>query len=197
MLNLRPSTGAHLSTAVTEVDRINDRDHFVQFYHHERTLIQCAARYFAVGFARGNVALAIMRKHHRDAIEAELHTLGHDAETLRESGMYLPLDAKETLDEISVGDNLDPRRFRALLGSWVDAGISNGSGVRAFGQMSMILCEQGNDVGAAEMEGMWNDLGKTHEFAMFCAYPSAHFAQTGKARCLSRMCEAHSRVISG
>jgi hypothetical protein len=197
MLNLRPSTGTPLSTAVTEVDRISDRDHFVQFYHHDGTLIQSVARYFAVGFARGNVAIAITRKYHRDGIETELQTLGYPTEALRESGMYFPLDAKETLDEIMVGDNLDPRRFRALLGSWIDAAFITGSGVRAFGEMAVILYEQGNDTAAAEMESFWNDLVKTHEFAMYCAYPSAHFSQRGKANCLSRVCGAHSRVISG
>src|SRR5688572_24325770 len=88
---------ARPSPALLEIDRVGDREHFVQFYKEDETLVDCVARFFAVGFAQGNVAIIIATREHREGVEERLKQLGVDVEGLRESGEYSAFDAQEML----------------------------------------------------------------------------------------------------
>jgi hypothetical protein len=184
------------SSATAEIDRIGDRDHFVQFYKADQTLVDCVARFFAVGFAKGNVAVIIATREHREAIESRLRELGVNLNALRESGGYSAFDAREMLSNFMVDGRPNPHRFRALLGTWMDVAVRSGAGVRAFGEMVALLWAEGNEAGAIELEHLWNDLSETHEFALFCAYPAAAIENDDLKNSFTHVCRAHSRVIS-
>lgn len=183
--------------AIFEIDRIGNRDHFVQFYKEEQTLVACIARFFAVGFAQGHVAIIIATREHREAVEARLESQGIDVESLRESGDYSTFEAREMLSNFMVNDHPDPRRFRALLGSWMDVAVKSGTGVRAFSEMVSLLWADGNEAGAIELEHLWNDLAETHEFALYCAYPADAMNPSEHGNSVGHICAAHSRVITG
>ena len=197
MIHAAPGFVIPSHSAIAEIDRIGDRDHFVQFYKTEDALVDCIARFFAVGFAKGNVAVIIATREHREAVEVRLGGLGMDVEALRESGDYSALDARELLSNFMVDGRPDARRFRALLGTWMDVAVRSGTGVRAFGEMASLLWEDENDSGAIELEHLWNDLGETHEFALFCAYPASGIGGVERKNSLSHVCRSHKRVISG
>ena len=73
--------------------------------------------------------------------------------------------------------------------------IESGRRVRAFGEMVSLLWERGNRDGAIALEQLWNELGKRHQFALFCAYPLSAFANDAERESLSSVCACHSRVI--
>lgn len=196
MLNSRRSIAPVPNTAVTQVDRICDRDHFVQFYNNDDILIESIARYFAVGFSKGDVAVLIATPEHRRSVESRLDDMGFDVEALRDSADYSPFDARDMLDHFMIRGMPDPRRFRALLGTWMDAAMGEVTGIRAFGEMVALLHQDGNERAAIELERLWNELGIIYEFTLFCAYPSRQFLGGAKTDGLSRICAAHSRVIS-
>jgi hypothetical protein len=186
-----------VTAALKEIDRVAPRDHFVQFYKAESTLIDCMARFFAVGFAHGDVGIVIATQEHREALEARLVEMGVNVEGLRQSADYSAFDADEMLAHFMVNGRPDARRFRALMGTWLDLATGSGKNVRAFGEMVALLAANGNDTGAIELEKLWNRLAETYEFTLYCAYPSHQFSTATKKEQLSQVCCAHSRVISG
>jgi hypothetical protein len=195
MIKSRPYLNPVSGSALAQVDRIGPRDHFVQFYKDDQTLVDCVARFFAVGFAQGNVAVMIATKEHRDAIEARLGDLGLDVERLRANGDYAGFDAAEMLSHLIIDGSPDRHRFQALLGTWMDVAVRSGTGVRAFGEMVALLQEEGNTQAALELEQLWNELGQVREFALFCGYRSEQFAGGSRCQALSDVCQAHSKVI--
>src|SRR5438270_14071296 len=91
-----------LNSTTCEIDRVGHRDHFLQFYRDEKMLAASVARFFAVGFAQGNVAILIAAPERRRAIELALRSQGVDIDALRESGDYSPFDAREMLSHFMV-----------------------------------------------------------------------------------------------
>lgn len=77
----------------------------------------------------------------------------------------------------------------------MDVARRESTGIRAFGEMVALLQDDGNDDGAIALEQLWNDLGDTHEFTLFCAYPSAAFDNPDGSMARWRICCAHSQVI--
>src|SRR4026208_2617636 len=102
MTRFRPSAAPITTIAVSQVDRVCDRDHFVQFYHNDEILIESVARYFAVGFAKGDVAVLIATREHREGIETCLNEMGVDVESLQRRGEYSAFDAHEMVERLMV-----------------------------------------------------------------------------------------------
>ncbi len=70
-----------------------------------------------------------------------------------------------------------------------------GRRVHAFGEMVALLWASGNREGAIRVEELWNELGRVHRFALFCAYPIVGFDQESDAASLLGVCSCHGRVI--
>ena len=61
--------------------------------------------------------------------------------------------------------------------------------------MVAILWDEGNRNGAIELEGLWNDLAKEHDFTLFCAYRQNQFATAEDRAAFSSVCHTHFSVI--
>src|SRR5262249_46498317 len=70
---------------------------------------------------------------------------------------------------------LDSQLFDNSVGEIVKQASGGGRRVRAFGEMVALLTEQGNFAAAVQLEELWNDLRRKHEFGLFCAYPLSSF----------------------
>jgi hypothetical protein len=70
-----------------------------------------------------------------------------------------------------------------------------GREVRAFGEMVDLLCERGQPKAAAELEGLWNDLGRRRRFSLLCGYRLDVFDRGAQVGTLPDVCRAHSHVL--
>lgn len=180
---------------ISEVDHIADREHFVHFYAHDDQLADGVARYFAVGFAQGELGIAIATPEHLHAIDTALARLSLDPQALKKGGHYSVFDAQEMLSGFLTDGKLDAARFRTgVLGAWMRAAARSGRKVRAFGEMVACLWSEGKTDDALELERLWNELGQTSEFALYCAYP-ASVATEGDGHAFTSVCREHSRII--
>jgi hypothetical protein len=152
-----------------EVNHIKCGEHFVQFYHDDRDLIENIYAYFTRGFEAGEVAVLIATRAHRAALEQRFSDGGFDPTILKRSGKYSPFDAAETLGLFMRNGKPDPSRFRALVGALMETAVRDRVGVRAYGEMVSVLWDEGNKVAAIELENLWNDLAKVYSFTLFCA----------------------------
>ena len=128
-------------------------------------------------------------------MEAKFTAAGYDVPELKRSGQYAPFDAAETLGLFMHDGQPEALRFKALVGELIEAATERSAGVRAFGEMVAILWDEGNREGAINLEGLWNDLGRDHDFTLFCAYRQNQFATEADRAAFSSVCQAHCSVV--
>jgi hypothetical protein len=147
--------------------------HLVLLYGCDRSpLVEGAGSYLAEGLARGEAAVVIATKDHREAFVARLETLHADPRTALANGRLVMLDAHETLDRFMVGGQPEWTSFEQTIGS-VLGPLRAGSpaGVRAYGEMVGVLWEARCYTAAIRLEEFWNALLAGTGVNLFCAYP--------------------------
>lgn len=158
--------------------------HVVQFYGGPFPA-PAVAGFLQQGLAAGEVGVVIASPPHILEVQTQLGG----------SGRCLFLDAEETLGKFMRDGHPDRQLFLDIVGDVVHQAAELGNGhVRAFGEMVVLLCEQGHPEAAQELEGLWNELGKQHKLKLLCSYPLKAFR--GRAKGFeARLRETHSHGI--
>jgi amino acid transporter len=61
--------------------------------------------------------------------------------------------------------------------------------------MVAILWAQGNRRAALDLEHLWNELGRSCVFRLFCAYPASNFTGANASLSWIDVCKCHTRVL--
>ena len=173
--------------------RQKNNGHFVELYDDEAALVDSVKRFLAMGLNEGESAVVIATPSHRAAIEMELGRTV-DLDEARRQGLYRSLDAAATLDRFLQGDQIVPESFAGVIGTVIADASPGGGKVRVFGELVALLWEDGNVNAALSLEDQWNELAKSHQFRLFCAYPSHAFSNEDTAP-LTGVCNRHSHVV--
>lgn len=192
-------------TEATGPHRLNPVDtgparhaHTVQFYDDDATLVSRASGQVSDALRSGGTAVVIASPGHRDAIAARLVAGGHDIARDRETGRYTSLDASRTLATIMVNGEVDAARFDTVVGGQVRQAAAlaarNGGPTVISGELVTLLAMDGKHEAAIDLEHLWNDLGRRHDFALHCGYPMRAFSQTDDVAVIARICDAHTDV---
>jgi PAS domain S-box-containing protein len=185
------SNGVQAAPRVTECAT----DHFVQFYERDEFLVSSVGRYVLDGLVMDGSAIVIGTPEHRDGIASHLKAAGIDLDSLIESGRYVPLDARETLNLLLVDGVPNRERFDRHVGALVAKLTAGSRRLCAFGEMVALLWAEGKTEAAMQLEEFWNALGERHTFSLFCAYPIKGFASSSSRQPFLHVCQAHSRVL--
>lgn len=160
--------------------------HFVSFYDDDERLVREVGSYLWRGLEAGGAAVVVAAPEHRAAIAEQLADHAPDARLVM-------LDARATLDEFMVDGMPDEQRFVAVVGEVVRrAGAAGRGRVHAYGEMVALLVEDGCDEAAIRLEQLWNNLGRTQYFSLFCAYPGSAFAGAERSDAFRRICHEHA-----
>ncbi len=172
-------------------------NHIVQFYEDEGFLYDNVAQFVGAGLSAGEPTIIMATDAHRRAFSQRLKLNGFDVERLVGSGSLILLDARETLARFMVNGMPDWYRFLAVVGGIIEKSLqAHPSGrARAYGEMVDLLWKDGNKQGALRLEEMWNDLGKTHQFSLLCAYVMGNFYSSADADQFREVCRTHTHVI--
>jgi PAS domain S-box-containing protein len=170
-------------------------EHFVQFYDSDEFLVNSVSEFIGAGLGKGDRAIVIATKAHREQLETRLRMNGLDLTLLSARQQFIALDAAATLARFMAEGEPDPALFAEVVGKLVSKACEGHNTVRAFGEMVALLWAEGNSSAAIKLEELWNELGKTQQFSLFCAYPIAGFRGVSNAQPLLHICKAHSRVI--
>ncbi len=165
-------------------------DHLVVAYEHAGALVGRLAHFVMSSLAEGVPVVTISRPSHRLAVEGRLALLGADPGRARRDGVFVTLDADETLDHFMVDGRPDPELFAEVIVSLVPAG---GGPVSAFGEMVGLLWERGEVMAALELESLWNTAVLRHPIRLLCAYPSELLASADLGD-VARMCGLHDHI---
>jgi PAS domain S-box-containing protein len=173
--------------------------HVVQFYREDHSLVATLAQYLGTALSKGDAAIVIATQPHNDALVTELKSKGHDLHALIEQGRYLPFEASDVLSRFMRDGVPDAAQFSTFMGALIAQAKSavkhEPPCVAIFGEMVAILWAQGNHEGAIKLEGLWNDLAKSHSFTLRCGYPMTGFSDRTHAEPFLRICAHHSAVV--
>jgi PAS domain S-box-containing protein len=174
--------------------------HSVQFYGEDSVLLDGLSRFIGESLEADGSAVVVATQTHREGLTQRLEDRGVDTAAAIAQGRYILMDASETLSKFMFEGRLDPARFAKAMGNVVlrakEAAGPNGRLV-AFGEMVAILWAQGKFDTAIRLEQLWNELRRTHSFALRCAYPMAGFNREDHGEPFLKICSEHSHVIPG
>ena len=174
-----------------------DGGHVVQFYGHEEELADRVAGDLLGALQHDGVAVVIATAAHRRAFEARLTRAGVDVAAATRAGSYWTLDAGDAVRTLTAGGQLDRGAFDRLIGRLIaDAGQGERP-VRAYGEMVALLWDAGLVNDAVQLEEMWNSLGLTRSFSLFCSYPARSVTGDGHLEAFAEVCRLHGSVVGG
>jgi PAS domain S-box-containing protein len=173
--------------------------HVVQFYTGDAALLGVISRFIGTALGAGDAAVVIATRAHRDGLFQQLKERGFDVSGAVRQGRLIAVDAAETLSRFMLDGWPDPERFASVVGGLFDqlravTGTEQPR-VAAFGEMVALLWAEGHSEAAIRLEELWNDLARTHSFALHCAYPITNFNRDEDGDAFLRICAAHSAVI--
>ncbi len=168
-------------------------EHLVQFYEDSQTLVETLDGFIGGALRAKGAGVVIATREHLDALESTLTAGGIDLAAAQRNGQYIALEAGETLNQILANGWPQPDLFRVRVGTLIDKAQARWGSVRAFGEMVGLLWEGGAQGAALRLEGLWNELGRTQQFALLCGYHVSQLRQ-GDRQLIGRICASHGHA---
>ncbi|MEP7202951.1 MAG: MEDS domain-containing protein [Ilumatobacteraceae bacterium] len=181
--------------STTTSDRIEQREHVVQFYQHDDELVATVTRYVMDAMQADEAVVVVTTADHAVAFDAALSMGGVDPIAARADGTLVSFDAGEALSRFMVDDWPDADAFANEVGNVIRGLVGAGRSVSVFGEMVSLLWDAGHVGAAIELESIWNDLGRSVPFSLLCAYPASSVTGTDDWAAFQRVCHCHSAVI--
>jgi hypothetical protein len=148
--------------------------HEVQFYSDDMVLLDRLVPFVAAALKRGDAAIIVATKSHRDSLALRLKSEGLDVDAAIKSGTYSAVDAAGTLSIFMVNDMPESARFLKVVGGLIEEAAKTGKTahrrVAVFGEWVSLLWKEGNADAAIRLEQLGNQLAITHEVDILCGY---------------------------
>jgi MEDS: MEthanogen/methylotroph, DcmR Sensory domain len=174
--------------------------HEVQFYSDEDGFLDTFSDFIALRLKAGNAGIVIANELNRLRLFSKLQTGGVDVISAIEQGNYIPVDVAETLSRFMVNDLPDPVRFSEVMGGLMEQAYKVAKGkhprLAVCGEGVGVLWSQGKGEAAIRLEQLWNEIAKTYDVDVLCAYPVLHFVGEECRDMFQRICAEHTAVLS-
>ena len=186
---------------LTDTPRANAPCHHeVLFYSDDAVFLESFTRFMAAALKAGHAAIVVATKSHRDSLFERLKSECVDVDGAIQQGTYIPLDAADTLSAIMVNGLPDPVRFfeglSGLIESASKAAKADHPRVAFCGECVGLLWAEGKTDAAIQIEQLGNDLAKTHEVDLLCAYPLSSIHSGEDEHEFQSICAEHSILHS-
>lgn len=178
------------------------RNHEVQFYSDDESLVVGFASFIESGLQAGNAVIVVATDSHRENILHRLHAQGVDVAAAIGEGRFVSLNVVEALSTFMVNDLPDPVRFFKIAGDLIVAAAktpkSKHPRVSACGECAPTLCAQGNVEAAIQLENLWDEIAKTFDVDTLCGYLLESIERQSKShpQIFERIYAEHSTVRS-
>lgn len=167
--------------------------HVVDIYEQDLDMGRRVATFLAEGLERGEAAVIIATPEHRSLFCEHLADQGIDVAGCRTTGLVMESDAASLLDCFFADGLLDRARFDASVGELLGS-AERFPGFRVVGEMVDLLWARGGVMGSLSLESEWNELGRRHDFKLYCCYGAGGIC--GHEEDLVRLGDLYSEVVS-
>lgn len=169
-------------------------DHLVEFYETESLLVESVRNFLGPALLAGDPVVFVATPDHRAAFLAALEADGVDVQESRRSGRLVDLDAAETLGRFLVNGSPDPGLFEEVIGGLVRSTGNGNPRMRIYGEMVVLLWDEGNREAAIALENLWNELSGRERYTLLCAYPLSSMEWGPTNTPFREICSTHSSV---
>jgi MEDS: MEthanogen/methylotroph, DcmR Sensory domain len=179
------------------LDHLAAEEHVVQLYgQDDRLLTRNVGRYLDEGLKRGDGLLVIGTPEHRSSFVRYLGGQPRYSKAVLE-GRLVFLDAATTLGRFMVDGLPDAALFDAVVGESLRHVRANAghTGVRAYGEMVGLLWVSGNSAAASRLEELWNELLRSSNIRLFCAYPIDVFSSDFDVESIDAVLASHTHLL--
>jgi hypothetical protein len=186
-----------MSSCPELLDRLEPEEHVVQLYGNDDWLLmRNVGRFLSQGLNRGDGLLVIATAEHRTTVTGKLREESSYSKAVLE-GRLVFLDAETTLARFMVNGAPDPELFRGIVGEALRGVRARAvhTGVRAYGEMVGLLWKAGAYAAAVRVEELWNDLLRSSEVSLFCAYPIDVFSPEFQSSKVDALLCAHTHLL--
>lgn len=175
------------------------RRHEVLFWSDEMVFLESARHFIAEALKTDRSAIVIATPSHRESIVQNLKAAAFDMDGAIQKGIYTSLNAAEALSDIMVNGLPDRGRCFETLGSVIESSVkatkTEHSRISVFGECAPLLWAEGNTNGAIELEKVCNDLIKTRDIEVLCAYPLRLSQRADDEATFNSICAEHTNVF--
>jgi DNA-binding NarL/FixJ family response regulator len=174
--------------------------HEILFYSNDTVLLDSFTRFMAAALKVDNTAIALVTKSHEESLRHRLNAEGVDVDGYTQRGTLIFLNVDDTLAIFMADGLLDRSRFfegfNSLIGTAIKGTQAEHPRVAFCGELIGRLWAEGKTAVAAQLEQICNELSKTHELDLLCAYPSSGFRGSDDEDVLKSIYAEHSGVHS-
>jgi MEDS: MEthanogen/methylotroph, DcmR Sensory domain len=169
--------------------------HAVRFHRSSVELCALVCDYVIAGIASGQPALVIATADHQAAIVNRL-AVAVDITPLQLGGLLTLWDAGETLARLETDrGRIDQSVFEAVVPPMLEQLSGRAEQpVRVYGEMVDVLWQRHLKASALQLEGLWNDLARVHDFSLLCGYSASSFSFDRNAA--AHVCGCHTHVLT-
>ena len=175
---------------------LKPHDHVVNIYANDGDVVEDVSRFLAGGLAADGAVVVIATAAHRDSFVRRLSELGIDLSVACDDSRCRWLDAADTLSTFMFDGTFSRERFVEVIGAVIADAGKGGRPVRAYGEMVALLWAGGYVAATIELEAMWNDLARSHQFSLYCAYPLETLTGANDLVGVQQVCARHSSVVA-
>jgi hypothetical protein len=166
----------------------------------DTVLLDSFTRFIVGALKADNAAIALVTKSHQKSLRQRLQAEGVDTDGAIQHGTFILLDVADTLATLLVDGSPDPVRFLEDFSSLIKEAAKAARAVHprvAFcGECLGRLWAEGKTDVAIRLEQKCDELVKTHEVDILCAYPLRSFRGDEDKHIFRSICAEHSAVYS-
>ncbi len=176
------------------------RRHDVGLYSNDRCLVDSVTEFLGAALEGGNAAVVVATESHRHSILQSLQAQGLDIEAAIDEGRYIAADAAETVSSYMLNGMPDRARLLKAFGDLITiaakASKAKHPRVAVFGEGVDLLWARGKEEAAIQVEKLCNELIKSHDVDVLCAYSLAGVEGGMHNLAFQRVCAEHSAAYS-
>ncbi len=178
----------------------DDGGHAVQFYAHDGVFLDDVAGFMGLALDRGDTVAVVGTDVTRAGVAQRLNAGGWNTAEAAAEGRYLPLDAADALAQVLRDERPDAASLAAIV-EGLDRSRVAATGSRSrltiFGEMSVVLIQNGHFEAVGRLERLWSELTSTLPFVTLCAYPVRCINPEERPELFQSVCAEHWAVCHG
>jgi hypothetical protein len=170
--------------------------HLLQVYENRRVFIDSLEGFAGTGILSGESIVIVARDSTIHELESRLRMHDFDLDHMMKIGQYIPVNAENALASFMRNGMPDEKRFNLFCNEVLSRAKNHSTHIRIFGEMVVILLEQGQTEATMRLENLWNKVCSREKLCLFCAYPESQM-HTHKHGCFDHICSSHTKMIGG
>ena len=180
---------------IAQGDSLASHSHSLLFCSSDAVLVAAFGRFITGALDRGNAVIVLVTDAHHRSLQRTLQASQVDLARAIRQQRYVSVSITELLAKVMVNGCPDPTRFlnaaEDLLTEVVRRAGQHAE-VAACGECSPTVWAGGNVEAAIQLEQLWDDVAKSRQMDILCAYPLA--ARDESVPAVRRLCAEHTAV---